>query len=155
MRFDGLEVTTALVFYILYKYNKDADVLKGLELVNIDSCRFVTDFGLELLAYATSKSQLVKSTNCLGCTKLLKYKYQEVQLDMSVADLFTASSFNSVFDNSEENSSSQQALNACKIHVLNATEISLVKFMQNKLVVKETCISAFGQVDIVTSDQIW
>ncbi len=73
--FDGLEVTTDLVFYIIYKHYKDTDVFKHLELVSLNGCRYVTDFGIWLLSHAANKPSLVNSNLCIGCHKIVKLRH--------------------------------------------------------------------------------
>ena len=94
MIFDGIEVTTDLIFYIIYKYYKGHDVISELCQVSIHACRYVTDFGIELISYATNKSLVVENKKAIGCANLLKYKYHEVQLDFQPIDIFTSPLFN-------------------------------------------------------------
>lgn len=153
MRFDGVEVTTDLVFYVLYRFYRQSGILSELASVNIDSCRFVTDFGVELLSYAANRPLLVKKRHCIGCSEIYKYKYQDVELDMSVKDIFAAPLFNHLQDvkreagGRAEDQDNSVALNVCKIEILNGAKLSLTKFMQNGLVIREsTPIISYGLV---------
>lgn len=150
MRFDGVEVTTDLVFYVLYRFYRESGMLSELATVNIDSCRFVTDFGIELLSYAANKPQLVKKSHCIGCSEIYKYKYQDVELDLSIKDIFAAPLFNHLQDVRTEAGQQEDnavELNVCKIEILNGAKLSLTKFMQNQLVIRESAaIISYGQV---------
>lgn len=148
MRFDGVEVTTDLVFYVLCRFYRESGILSELASVNIDSCRFVTDFGVELLSYAANKPLLVKKRHCIGCSRIYKYKYQDVELDMSVKDIFAAPLFNHLQDvKTAEDQDDSVALNVCKIEILNGAKLSLTKFMQNRLLMREsTPIISYGLV---------
>jgi len=100
IHFDGLEVTTDLVFYILYKHLENTDVLKNLQLVSLNGCRYVTDFGVKLLSYAAKKPSLVQWNLSIGCHKIVKLRHHGAWLgedpNEEVVDLFGQSSFNKV-----------------------------------------------------------
>ncbi len=100
IHFDGLEVTTDLVLYILYKHLGNTDVLKNLQLVSLNGFRYVTDFGVKLLSYAAKKPSLVQWNLSIGCHKIVKLRHHGAWLgeepNEEVIDLFGQSSFNKV-----------------------------------------------------------
>ena len=103
-----------------------------LEFVTLDSCRYVTDFGIEMLCMATGKKRLINSSTCSGCTNIFIYLHDEVKLNFQQSDLLTVPSFMCL---TEVNKSGVDAvpINECKILVLNTTEnFNFIHFLENK-----------------------
>ena len=121
MIFDGIESLTDLVFYILYKYYKNHPIWNNLESIGLDSCRYITDFGIELFSHATQKIKLVRNLN--GCKKIFKYLYDDVRLDHTFMDLFLCNEFNKLHIKNAES----VKLNSYKVLILNESSNSLLE----------------------------
>ncbi len=131
--------------YIFYKYFKQESQW-NLESIRLDGCRFVTDFGVELISYATRKQNLISKNFCCGCKKIIKYINQPVRLDYKNEDLFLSDTFNKC-----NNSSSEKAkvlLNTYKIMILNDTEFNMTTFIEHKKSTKNRKIINFTQFNI-------
>ena len=144
LEFDGAEATTDLVFYIIYRYFSNSDLLSSLQCISINSCRYVTDFGLELLALAVNKP--IEACSAIGCNKLIKYKHQQIMLDPLNKDLFSMPSFNKLYEKSLTDD--ENHLNTCKILILNNGNINLTKFIQKKEIIYEKPIVNYAQVKL-------
>ena len=118
--FDGIESLTDIVFYILYKFYKNHSIWNNLESIGIDTCRYITDFGIELLSNATQKTKLVKNLN--GCNRIFKYLNDDVRLDHTTNDLFLSKQFNKL----NVKDSEAVKLNSYKIIILNDSNILLL-----------------------------
>ncbi len=131
--FEGIEVVTDLVFYLFYKYYKGSHMWSMIEEVTLDSCRFLSDFGLELLVHATEKPALVSHSNTNGCKNVLKYRYHGVQLDRSFKDLFSCPSFTKLAIPNAES----MPLNSYKVIVINETRFDITHSISQKSDSKE------------------
>lgn len=126
--FDGLECTNDLVFYIMYKYFKNSDLWCKLKTVTLDACRYVTDFGVEILYEAVGRTALLDRRTSTGCKKLLKYLHLYEEKHKNEKDLFLLPSFSKLNEQEETN-----AINTCKVLVLNDTNFRFVKYVQEKI----------------------
>jgi hypothetical protein len=124
--FEGLESVTDLAFYLLYKYYKHSPMWSIIEYVTLDSCRYVTDFGLELLSHATNKPSLTSNSTTNGCSSLFKYKYHSVQLDRGYKDLFSCPIFTKLAIDQAEAAS----LDSYKVVVINETRLDVVSLLE-------------------------
>ena len=132
--------------YIFYKYFKQETKWDVLESIRLDGCRHVTDFGIELISYATQKQNLINKNFCCGCKKITKYTNQPVRLDFTNEDLFLSDTFNKC-----NNSSSEKAkvlLNTYKIMILNDTEFNMTTFIEQKKSTKTRKIINFTQFNL-------
>jgi hypothetical protein len=141
--FDGVEVLTDAVFYIFYRYFRN-EMWLNLEEVSLDGCRYVTDFGIELLAYATNKTNLIDSKMCCGCKKINKYLYDQVNLNYRHTDIFLSEKFNKCLINGTE----KVLLNTYKVLISNDTNLNMINYIQNKTVKNEKEIIAYSQLNI-------
>jgi hypothetical protein len=130
--------------YVFYKYFKDEIQWKSLESIHLDGCRYVTDFGVELISYATQKQNLLKSS--CGCKKIIKYANQSVRLDFKNEDLFLSDIFNKCNNSSTEKN--KIILNTYKILILNNTEFNMTRFFENKKATKDRKIINFAQINL-------
>lgn len=123
--------------------------------MNLDACRYVTDFGIELAAQAFGNYSLVDRKSLIGCKKILKYMHQSVSPDLVSEDLFLAPSFNKLQNlNSDEIEANAVELNVCKIVILNHGDVNMIKFIQNKLVITANKpIIGYGNVRIPVVDK--
>ena len=144
LEFDGAEATTDLVFYIIFRYFGSSDLLSSLQCISINSCRYVTDFGLELLFLAANKP--IEACSPIGCNKLIKYNHQQIMLDPLNKDLFSMPSFNKL---DEKNLTDDESnLNTCKLLILNDCNINLTSFIHKKSIVQEKPIVNYAQVKL-------
>ena len=144
--FNGLQVLTDAALYLLYKYKRheSADQWSHLESISLDSCPYITDFGIELIAMATQRPNLIKPNESCGCKNLFKYLHMEVPLDGRVNDIFQSHSFTKCFEQAQmqqsmnlslsENKIQPNALplNAYKMVILNSSmsEISVLNYLR-------------------------
>jgi len=136
--FDGVESTTDLVLYLFYRYFKNSDLWSKLKTVTLDSCRYITDFGIEILNEAVSNSHksqnkitnLINKRTCAGCSKILKY-FHSIEEKI---DLFGLNSFTKTIESPDPKlKSSALPLNIMKILVLNDTiNFKLTKYIETK-----------------------
>lgn len=93
--FEGIEPLTDLFFYILNKHYSGHEMWSLFEAVNIDSCRYITDFGIELLATASRKPRFLEISSTNGCQRLFKYLhlYVDIGPGFSSQDLFQSKHF--------------------------------------------------------------
>ena len=105
----------------------------------MDSCRYITDFGIEILNEATvsnNKNQnkiitnLINKRTCAGCSKILKYFHSNEEK----IDLFGLNSFNKTIESPDPKlKSTALPLNIMKILVLNDTiNFKLTKYIETK-----------------------
>lgn len=145
------------MFYIIYKYFKDQakpneETIEGkkasfwadLESISINGCRYVTDFGLELLYRAMSpssrKNLQLDRNKCLGCKKLLYFTMNGVDLsDFTYCDVLSLSSLSHANDQTTNvrSSPSSTQLYTFKLIILNDTKLDLVNYLLNKEVTLE------------------
>ena len=89
-----------------------------LEAVSLDSCRYVTDFGLELLSYASGKPKLINELPN-GCERIFKYAYDEFRLDNSYRDLFSfPNKLNKLITTQKDK---EAPINSFKVLIINKT----------------------------------
>jgi len=125
--FDGIEVTTDLVFYLIYLYYKhtSCELWSHLKTVSLASCRYVTDFGIELLQKSTGKMNLLNARKISGCKKLFRYWYSPIDSDQR--DIFLHDRFNKcAWPNAQK-----LEFNTHKVYICNDTKFDLCKFISN------------------------
>ena len=130
-------------------------MLKSINSLKLDSCRYVTDFGIELAAQAFGNYSLVQRKSSIGCDGLVKYVHHSVPANLVSQDIFKSSSFNKLEHvNADEIDSNAVELNVCKMVILNHGDVNLTKFIQNKLVITgNKQIVGYGNVRIPVSDR--
>ena len=151
--FDGIEVITDTVLYVFYKYFKEDSMWKPLESIRLDGCRYVTDFGVELISHATNKESLLKPGTFSGCKKIVKYAHVPCAAALNVkhrGDMFLCDSFNKCANSSS--TSAKCLLNAYKIFILNNTELNLTHFLEHKKVVKDRKIINYAQFNVESTN---
>jgi hypothetical protein len=139
--FDGVESTTDLVFYLFYKYFKKSDIWSKLKTVTLDSCRYVTDFGIELLYEAVGRTNLIDKRTCAGCTKIYKY-FHFNEPKQSRKDLFSFTSFTKTNELDVPNTT---VINTCKVFILNDANFEFIKYIETKSFVKNKLIVDYSQ----------
>lgn len=144
--FDGIEAITDTVFYIFYKYFNDVSLWSELERVSIDSCRYLTDFGVELLSRATFKSNLINKKTSTGCNRIFSSFYINESNDVFQSDLFTKL-------NISDEKNKRVDLNIFKVLILNETKFNTSKFIQSKIVEYKTPIVNFADVVLKRSGE--
>ncbi|RNA35088.1 hypothetical protein BpHYR1_034678 [Brachionus plicatilis] len=80
LNFDSIDCLTDSVFYIFYKYFNINEMWKILEKITLDSCRYITDFGIDLM--------------CSGCVNIFNHFYHTKS-----KDLFQNENFGSYYCN--------------------------------------------------------
>jgi hypothetical protein len=79
MKFDGIECLTDMAFYLMYRYYSRDPIWSTLSHITLDSCRYITDFGIELLAKASGKKNLVSPETSTGCSKIFSEFYSDFE----------------------------------------------------------------------------
>ena len=125
--FDGIEVTTDIVFYLFYLYYKHSscELWSHLKSVSLASCRYVTDFGIDLLHKSTGKTNLLNPRKISGCNKLFRYSY--LPIDSEQKDIFLHDWFNKCAWPDAQ----RLEFNAHKVYICNDTKYDLSKFISN------------------------
>lgn len=123
--FDSIECLTDAAFYLFYKYFNKNDIWKILDNIKLESCRYITDFGIDLINEASGKDKLIDSEECIGCTNIFDHFYKSEK-----NDIFHNNNF-SYLDLNEPLSD----LNTFKILVLNCTNDSFVGLLAKKKIV--------------------
>lgn len=120
--FDSIKSLTDSAFYIFYKYFNKNDMWKILDNIKLESCRYITDFGIDLMNEASGKDNLIHSKLCLGCTNIFDHFYKTDK-----TDVFQNKNF-SYLDLNEPLSD----MNTYKILVLNCANDSFVGLLTEK-----------------------
>jgi hypothetical protein len=125
-----------------------------LEEMTLDSCRYLTDFGVELLVHATEKPSLINQSNTHGCRNLFKYRHHGVQMDRSYKDLFSCPSFTKLAIPQAEAS----PLNSYKVFIVNNTQLDISHSIAQKSDSKEKFkpqkrLFNFSQINIIKDEQ--
>lgn len=136
MQFDGIESLTDSVFYIMYKYFSEPDIWANLRRIILNTCRYVTDFGLELLSRCVCKnvSDLIDPNKLFGCTQLFNYIHGTIESgNFSIQDIFTADTFNGLsLQKDEPNFNKDKYLNNIfKCVIVNESSLDLISFLKN------------------------
>lgn len=79
MKFDGIECLTDMVFYLMYRYHSNDPIWSTLTHITLDSCKYVTDFGIELITKASGKKNLVVPETSTGCPKIFTEFYGDYE----------------------------------------------------------------------------
>lgn len=140
--FDGVEATTDLALYMIYKFFRKSDLWSKLKTVTFDSCRYVTDFGIEVLYEAVGKTNLIDKRTCAGCKKIIKYSHVYEEKQKNERDLFALPSFTKITDAEVQNAN---LLNTCKVLILNDAHFSFIKYFETKTIFKAGTIIDFAQ----------
>lgn len=150
--FDGLEPITDLVLYIIYKYFNDHPAWSYLKTVSLQACRYVTDFGIELLSRAVHKDlqPILDSTKLNGCVQVFNYLHHNVESqsflfkDIFCSDTFNGMNFSYLFVNEAK------VVNNCfKIVLINDCELNMIEFLKNKIVSnKKPPILNYAQISL-------
>lgn len=140
LNFNSIDCLTDVVFYIFYKYFNDKEMWKNLERVTLDSCRYITDFGIQLLYEATGKKRLIDPSTSAGCNKIFNYfYYPKIEEDIFL---------NKRFNNWDLKASEQKIeLNNYKILIFNDTKLSLTQFLKSKILKKKNFFIDYSQLN--------
>ena len=95
---------------------------KDMDSINLDSCRYITDFGIELLNDMLEKKITIQKENCCGCEKLFKSFYTDTN---EKNDIFMSKLFTKCNDN-------DLSLKTFKLLIINDTEINLTSYLRNQ-----------------------
>jgi hypothetical protein len=79
MKFDGMECLTDMAFYLFYRYFSHDSMWSTLSHITLDSCRYITDFGIELLTKASGKKNLVNPDISTGCSNIFSEFYCDIE----------------------------------------------------------------------------
>lgn len=140
--FNGIEAVTDAVFYVLYKYFSSCTrTWSKLKSLSMQSCRYITDFGLELfsLAVGQNASSLLDVNRLHGCSRLLTH----LHLPFS-KDIFDSESFNGTYldKNKLEH-------NLFKVTIINESALNLIHFIKTKEVSNQKApIINYGQINL-------
>ena len=140
--FYGMECLTDTVIYILYKYYKNDAIFSYLNSVNLDTCRYVTDFGVELLTRTTGRDNLVRESTSRGCEKIVNHFYTPFSFELIELDIFKSNKF------SKFNQNDHVEYNSYKVYILNDTKLCLSKFIKSKEVQLNRNLIEFAQFNI-------
>ena len=154
--------------YVFYKYFKKQSMWNFLKSLSLDGCRYLTDFGIELISYASNKEDLVNPLKSCGCKKIVKYVNHRVRLDFRNEDLFLSDRFNKSNNSCSIKEDRATTLNTYKVLILNNTEVNFTNFIEKKKLNKEREIINFTQVyldskshsdklklNIIETDSVW
>ena len=112
-----MEQVTDLVYFIIYKHFKGNNKMwKDFDGIKLDSCRYITDFGIQLLNEAIEKKIILKRINCCGCEKLFKSLYTDTN---EKNDIFTSTKFT-------QSAEYEVLLNSYKLLIINDTSVNLI-----------------------------
>ena len=100
---------------------------KSFESVQLAACRYVTDFGVELMSQVCNKKNIVTIKNCAGCPKIFTSLY----MNDDVNDIFMNSDFTKILK--PEN---KRTLNSYKLVILNDTNINMIKLLNSQRIEK-------------------
>jgi hypothetical protein len=137
-----MECLTDTVLYTIYKYFKRDPLFMDLNNVNLDSCRYLTDFGVELLIRATGKENLVYERTSSGCVNILKHFHAPFSFELTQLDIFQSDKFSKFTQND------QIEYNSYKIYILNDTKFNLSQFIKSKEIQSSRKIIDFTQFSI-------
>lgn len=129
LTFNGIEPLTDMALYVIYLFFYDDPIWKNLMYANFDSCRYITDFGVELLYEATGKNSLTRPHKCSGCTKMFKTLWSTKK----AKDIFLNSTFVKTLDNAEET-----FFKTFKFLIINTSEFNVIKFLKNGDITKRS-----------------
>ncbi|CAF1023823.1 unnamed protein product [Brachionus calyciflorus] len=124
LNFNSIVCLTDAVFYIFLKFFNNKELWLNLDRVTLDSCRYITDFGIRLLNEATGKKMLIDESSSSGCKRINSYFYPTIE-----DDIFLSEKFNNL-DMKDENDDKIE-LNSYKVTIINETNSSLVNFLTN------------------------
>lgn len=120
----------------MYKYFSENSVWSELNTVSLHSCRYITDFGLELLSRCVGKniSRLVDLSKLHGCTQVFNYLHENVTDDLLYKDIFTSYSFTGLHLHSKEadfeNMIDSFQNNSFKVAMVNESSLNLIEFLK-------------------------
>jgi hypothetical protein len=138
-----MECLTDTVFYVLYKYFKNDAIFSDLESLNLDTCRYLTDFGLELLIRTIGNNMnLVREKASRGCENIRKHFYTPFSFESTELDIFQSDKFSKFSKND------QVEYNSYKVYILNDTKLCLSKFVKSKEIQFNRKIIEFTQLII-------
>lgn len=143
LNFDSIDCLTDSVFYILFKYFNKNDMWKILDKITLDSCRFITDFGIDLMKDASGTNDLIHYKRCTGCTNIFSHFFKSDKNDIFQNKLFG-------YLNLDEPNSD---LNIFKILVLNVTNASFISLLTEKKTIPK--ISSFEYEKIFYEKKIF
>jgi hypothetical protein len=125
LSFNGMEPLTDIVFYIIHQNFKENKIMwRDFEPIKLDSCRYITDFGIELLNEVIGEKNIITPETCCGCEKLFK------TLHVYENDIFTSKTFTKCFHND------QISLKTFKLLIINDTDINMISFLRSNDLVK-------------------
>ena len=119
---------------------------KDMDSVNLDSCRYITDFGIEMLNDVLEKKIRIQNEYCCGCEKLFKTLYTDTN---EKNDIFTSTKFTKSND-------SELPLKSYKLLIINDTDTNLISYLRNQTNEKHDMnkfIYSFGNVEIEIADK--
>jgi hypothetical protein len=128
LSFNGIECLTDTVFYILYKHFRHDEIFSELSSVTLDTCRYVTDLGIELIDQTTGKRDRIRENTSRGCDNIKYYFHaQNVgnEEEKGPIDLCRTKRF-------VRSSSDRIEFSSYKVFILNETKLNLSKFIQKK-----------------------
>lgn len=137
--FDGIEAITDTVLYVIYKFFSNNPALHNLESVNLDTCRYITDFGIELLSRAVGNNNknLIELSKANGCKCLFNYLMDNINWgNYTFNDVFTSYNFNKLYIDASapDFKLTEFEKNFFKVIVFNETALDLSKYLESNVV---------------------
>ena len=107
---------------------------KSFDSLQLAACRYVTDFGVELMSQVCNKKDIVTIKNCAGCPKLFRSLYMNDKIN----DIFMSSTFTKILK--PEN---QRTLKSYKLVILNDTDINMLQVLMSQELEKRSANEVF------------
>jgi hypothetical protein len=118
-----MESVTDLAFFVMHKHLKGNKAMwQEMDSINLDSCRYITDFGIEMLNDMLDKKIFLQTDFCCGCEKIFKSFFSDTN---EKNDIFTSKKFTKCSD-------TELPLKNFKLLIVNDTEINLTSYLRNQ-----------------------